>query len=406
MRFNFALLGLALYAGSAYAQPPAPGSFSSTSTGADGPLTYAANLGTVYFPSTALGPRANNIYNFTTVSIGAGTTVRISGWVINGPVYWLAQGDVTISGILDLSGQNGVPPNSPTTRAPSEPGSGGYSGGVPHLGTGQNATAGNGPGGGVTPGWNTSIPDAGGPGVYTGSIYLQPLIGGSGGGGGCSSSTNNNCGGGGAGGGAILIASSTQIVIGGYVKAYGGNGSNNYGGAGSGGAIRLVSNSITANSGIVVCGGLPGSGGSGLGGGGIARVEAFSYIANIGVAACNSSADQVGTLYTSVPYNLALPTGGASLVSVTSVNGTTINANPFTFPDATINTGSSVPVIISGANVPAGTQGNLYIFSESAPDQMLPFTLAGTLQSTTATVNVPYPAGGSRGFAKATWKSQ
>jgi hypothetical protein len=63
-------------------------------------------------------------------------------------------------------------------------------------------------------------------------------------------------------------------------------------------------------------------------------------------------------------------------------------------------------VVISGSNIPSGTTGNLYIFSETAADQILPFTLTGTLQSTTATVNVPYPSGGSRGFAKAVWTSQ
>jgi hypothetical protein len=81
----------------------------------------------------------------------------------------------------------------------------------------------------------------------------------------------------------------------------------------------------------------------------------------------------------------------------------TVNANPFVFPDVTINTGSPVQVIILGTNIPPGTSGNLYVFSENSPDQVVPFTLTGTLQSTTATVSVPYPSGGSRGFAKAIW---
>jgi len=44
---------------SIHAQPPT--TFSSGSTGADGPLIYAPNLGTVYFPPAGLAPRANNI---------------------------------------------------------------------------------------------------------------------------------------------------------------------------------------------------------------------------------------------------------------------------------------------------------------------------------------------------------
>jgi hypothetical protein len=111
-------------------------------------------------------------------------------------------------------------------------------------------------------------------------------------------------------------------------------------------------------------------------------------------------------LYSSTPYNLALPVGGPSILSVTSVNGTTVRANPFSFPDSTIATGTAVPVVISGTNIPNNTNGNLYIFSENAPDQVISFTLAGTLASTSATVNVPYPSGGSRGFAKVVWTSQ
>ena len=254
MRSTIALASFVLCAASVQAQPQ---TFSSGSSGVDGALTYAPNLGLVYFPPSSLAQRTNNIYNFTTITIGAGTKVRLSGWVINGPVYWLAQSDVLIAGTLDISGQPGHAPNDPSLRAPSEPGAGGYSGGVSHgSGTGQNATAGNGPGGGMAPGTVSGAPDGGGGGVYSGSAYLLPLIGGSGGGGGCRSVTINFCAGGGAGGGAILIASSTKITIGagGLISAQGGTGNNNYGGGGSGGAIRLVSNTI-ANSGTISLGG-------------------------------------------------------------------------------------------------------------------------------------------------------
>jgi len=347
-------------------------------------------LGTVYFPPTGLSVHANGIYNFTTITIGAGTTVRLSGWVFNTPIYWLAQGDVTISGVLDLSGQAGHIANSPSLRAPSEPGAGGYSGGVGRAGTGQTATAGNGPGGGAAP---SAGSDCGGGGGYSGSTYLQPLIGGSGGAGGCFAATS--CGGGGAGGGAILIASSTKIAMpeGGDFNAGGGAGGSNWGAGGSGGAVRLISNTITGFNNINVGAG-PGCTG---GGGGTVRFEAFSI-----------SAGRVsgGTLITSIPYNLAIPSGGPSVLSVKSINGVVINANPFSFPDTTVSTGAGIPVVIAGTNIPTGTTGNLFIFSETAADQVIPFTLTGTLASTTATVSVPYPAGGSRGFAKVTWISQ
>src|SRR5207247_11481799 len=91
--------------------------------------------------------------------------------------YWLAQGDVTITGALDLTGQPGHPCCGSILRAPSEPGAGGYSGGLGRSSvSGQLATAGNGPGGGAAP--NTAgngSPVIGGGGSYASSAYLTPL---------------------------------------------------------------------------------------------------------------------------------------------------------------------------------------------------------------------------------------
>jgi hypothetical protein len=387
MRLTLIFLSLAL---SLSAQP---GTFSSGSTGADGPLTYDGNLGVIYFPPAGLGMRPNNVYNFTTITIGKGTTVRLSGWVLNGPVYWLATGDVNIDGTIDLTGQAGYlsATGNPSTRAPSEPGAGGYAGGVGALGVGQLATAGNGPGGGSA---------SGGDGSFSGSNYLIPLLGGSGGGGG----TGANAGGGGAGGGAILIASSTQIVMaeGGTINASGAGGGD-LAGAGSGGAIRLVSNVVTNS----VGGGCQGSfyvrppGGGAPSG--LVRFEGYT----VNVVGAAGGCGVLGNSVTSTPHNVAIPTGGISMISVTSINGMPINANPFNFPDATIATGSTVSVVISGTNIPPNTSGTLYIFSENAADQTFPFTLTatGAPNQTSATISVSYPVGGSRGFARAVWVS-
>lgn len=399
MNLAIVLLVVALCATKASAQPQV---FNSGSTGADGPLIYAANLGQVYFPPAGIAPRSSNIYHFTTINVGSGTTVRLSGWVINGPVYWLSQGDVTIAGALDLSGRSGHPPNNAPARAPSEPGAGGYSGGLGHLGNGQNATSGNGPSGGPGPGYRSDIPDSGAGGAFSGSSYLQPLIGGSGGAGGCRPITNG-CGGGGAGGGAILIASTTKITISGTINAGGGVGGANQSGSGGGGAIRLVSNIIANSGNLFVCGGArAGVLSAGEGYGGVVRFEGFSLSGNISVGQCSGSLSN-GSAYSSAPYNLALPVGGSPTLNVTRVNDIPINANPFSFPDITLSTGSPVPVIVSGSNIPPGTTGSLFIFSEGSPDQTIPFTLAGTLAATTATVNVQYPVGGSRGYAKVVW---
>lgn len=393
MRSIWVVAVMTISASAGFAQPQ---QFSSGSTGADGALNYAQNLGTVYFPPAGVAQRANNIYNFTTITIGSGTTVRLSGWVINGPVYWLAQGNVSIAGTLDLSGQPGHAPSNPSLRAPSEPGAGGYSGGVAYVSASQPATAGNGPGGGALPPLAPADPATGNGGSFSGSSYLQPLVGGSGGSGGGVAAAFASAGGGGAGGGAILIASSTQITVSGGINASGGNSGaagGRYGGAGSGGAVRLVSNTLNITGTVTVAGGIPLPNSTGDGAfPGIARYEAYTLTGTGAIA--------------SPPYNLSLPVGGPSTVTVTSVNGVAINANPFSFPDATINTGSAVPVVISGANVPPGTTGKLYVFSENAADQVVPFTLNGTLQATSATVNVAYATGGSRGFAKAVWTSQ
>jgi hypothetical protein len=82
-----------------------------------------------------------------------------------------------------------------------------------------------------------------------------------------------------------------------------------------------------------------------------------------------------------------------------------INSNPFTFPDTTINTASPVPVTIQAQFVPVGTMAKIYVFSESGADQVITIgPLTGPDQTmTTATTNITYPVGGSRGYVKATW---
>jgi hypothetical protein len=73
--------------------------FSSGSDGTDGPYTPAGAPGTViiFDPTQFRGSQvAANIFNFTTITIPQGVTVKLSGNTLNGPVFWLAQGDVDI----------------------------------------------------------------------------------------------------------------------------------------------------------------------------------------------------------------------------------------------------------------------------------------------------------------------
>ena len=82
--------------------------FTSGSTGKDGKLDLTTP-GRIIFDPVALGlnPAISNVFNFTTINIGPGVTVVLTAKIFPAPVYWLAQGAVTISGVIDLSGENG-----------------------------------------------------------------------------------------------------------------------------------------------------------------------------------------------------------------------------------------------------------------------------------------------------------
>src|SRR5947209_3906102 len=90
--------------------------FSSGSTGADGALDFSslpAGSVVVFDPkkfNPPLNPAGDNIFNFTTINIPAGITVKLSGRVLTGAVFWLASRDVVIDGKLDLNGENGTAP--------------------------------------------------------------------------------------------------------------------------------------------------------------------------------------------------------------------------------------------------------------------------------------------------------
>jgi len=186
--------------------------FNSGSNGSDGALNLTTP-GTIIFDpksfSPPLNPAGDNVYNFTTINIGAGVTVKLTSKVLTGPIYWLAQGAVTITGVIDASGETGYAvTDNISDRVPAAGGAGGYSGGLGGNGS-LSPTSGNGPGGSA--GTTTNSSSVGG--AFTGSQYLIPLIGGSGGGGGVPGGCHTFGPGGGAGGGAILIASSVSITL-------------------------------------------------------------------------------------------------------------------------------------------------------------------------------------------------
>jgi hypothetical protein len=213
---------------------------------------------------------ADGILNYTTVDIPAGVTVTFGRNDANTPVYILAAKDITVAGIIDVSGSGG------SQRTPGKGGPGGFDGGMgggPGMGGGKglgpgggnpgsgspdpSLKGGAGGGGGFATAGEAGQPGNGGAGGTGGEIYgnekLFPSIGGSGGGGGGGGQWSG--GGGGGGGGALVIASSGTIYLSGgsELKAYGaacglGEGP---GGVGSGGSIRLVADVIDGSNGII-----------------------------------------------------------------------------------------------------------------------------------------------------------
>lgn len=396
---------LAVIAALAVAQVQAQ-SFSSGSDGSDGAYAPTGATGTVivFDPAQFHGSQvAANIFNFTTITIPAGVTVKLSGNTLNGPVYWLASGDVDIEGTVDLSGANGANfTTNPFLRVPASPGSGGYIGGVGGGGT-QLAQPGSGTGGGVA---GTRTGSSGGGGSFSGNQFLIPLVGGSGGGGGYDFQNNGTFGGGGgAGGGAMLIASSTQIVVNGALNANGGNPGSTPGdeastceGGGSGGGVRLVSNAITGSGTLSAiggsapfCAGVPGSSG-------VIRLEAATVAFSGGIS---------GTSAQSTPFPLLLPTAGPPSAQVISINGTSITPNPNTFPDITINTASPVNVVIQTQNIPATATITLTILDENGVvDTVVQAGPLGNCSSSnvcTTTAQITFPFGASRGVTRITW---
>ena len=237
---------------------------------------------------TILQVPPDGVFHCTTVNVANNVSLEFTRNALNTPVYILATGDVSISGIIRLSGRDS------STLAGAIGGPGGFDGGTGSRDPSVPAGSGGGPGGGAKGVWISSSQRTGGKGgsyktldntgsgVIYGNHLLLPLMGGSGGGGGHGNSQGTVHGGGG-GGGAILIASNTRISFpisaSGRIHALGGSYQNPpdtnsiQAGSGSGGAIRLVAPIINGRVEFNVMGG------GGAGGSGRIRIDTLDHSA-------------------------------------------------------------------------------------------------------------------------------
>ena len=115
----------------------------------DGTVTFLPGGTSVVLPSTPGGGFTDGILHFTTVDIPDGVSLTFISNAANTPVTFLVQGDVTVSGTINVNGANGQVPSGVLPGPGGFGGPGGFSGGsgqdVPSAG---RAGSGLGPGGG------------------------------------------------------------------------------------------------------------------------------------------------------------------------------------------------------------------------------------------------------------------
>ncbi len=385
--------------------------FDSGSTGADGDFAPTTDV--------TLGLPENGIFNFTTVNIPTGVTVRFGQNSRNTPAILLVQGDMVVDGTIDISGVDGgafgfVPP-------------GGYRGGF-SASAGKDGINGLGPGGGrggVELTSSSTNCGGGGAAYFTsithknssctqlvpdalsyGSPRLLPLLGGSGGGSGVNLSTDNSVfsGAGGSGGGALLLAVTGSLTLNGAINAKGGDGGPSgtssrvtAGGGGSGGGLRIVATNFSGGGNIDLSGGVEGdsawsaSNDGSLGSPGRLRIEAESSTFNGTVLPATNS-------FVSTGAPSALFAANVPTIRITGVAGRNVPEVPTGDNDVFLpsTTANPVAVDILTTQVPVGEvvrltvtpQTGAVVSADSEP-------LTGTVGSATATASVDLAPGAS-----------
>jgi len=383
----------------------------------DGTVVYLPDNTTATLPAVPGGGFTDGIVHFTTIDVPSGVTLSFAPNALGTPVSLLAQGDVTVSGIISLSGEaGGASGNSRGGRG----GPGGFKGGNGEIvksspgagsGLGPGAATGAGPladsdgiggggGGGYgTPGANGQNASPGNSGPAYGTTNILPMLGGSGGSGGTSDTdVGPTGGGGGGGGGALLIASSAGIDVQGSILAKGGKGGNGLGssassgGGGSGGAIRLMAEILSGNGSLDAGGGAGGSAfgrNGGVGGLGRIRLEAVTFsFAGSTTGVVNNGG--IGAVFLpSPPSVLITAIGGGAVTNMPTGNigGT----------DIVLNSPGTITIDLVAANVPVGT--SIAVTAKPETDgitigPVLSPGLSGTFDASSTTVDLTFPSAG------------
>ena len=343
-----------------------------------------------------MAEKPNGIWNYTTIDIPAGITVRFKRNSANTPVRWLATGNVTINGTLNLNGQT----FGNTARGDLAPlgGPGGFDGGPGGVRSDASGSfagkPGQGPSGGA-PGiseFGQSDNGTHAPGI--GNVFLQPLMGGSGGGGSGSNLTVDGVPGTG-GGGAILISSSRDIVLNGRILANGGfieRCCGNRGGAGSGGAVLLRGDRIVGTGRIEAARSLLPGGIEGTDFARDGRIRLEAYFRGI------SGANLIGNTTQANPSANGELNLGAGELRIVSVAGQTVAQPPTgsrVITDVIFSDTAAVPIVLSAPGAVDGTLVRVRVVHDTGIIVSSPSPTSGG----TVTVSLTVPRGVGTVFA-------
>jgi hypothetical protein len=349
-------------------------------------------------------PDQNGAYQFTTIDVPPACTVKLTVAKLGPkPLVWLASGNVTIRGTLDLNGAAGHAATLGSKRAPATPGPGGFAGGLGSVAGVGASTNGFGPGAGRTfngrgggaghaNSGNDSCCETTG-GLAYGNRFLLPLIGGSGGAG---ATDGFGPGGGGAGGGAILIVSAGSISIpsGGSIQANGGAAAPRAG-SGSGGSIRLVSEQVSGQ------GSLQASSASGGAPGSVGRIRIESLSTTFAGSATSGAifvtlSESTRVFGQNTPY---------PLLRVKTVDGQFVPEPPtgafVPTTDVVINKPEPVEIVIEAEDVPNGTPVTIEINGEGTGTRVV--TPSPVLSNGTASAMATFDPGFSTITLRANW---